>query len=131
MPIVICIALLTACVCNVILTVTVIVVAVGLKARADAMDRSFTQLKGELAQLIQESRGAVVELRQAIARVSGPMEDLKHITSIARAWTDRADRLVDAVAGVAEPPLFFLSKNLKTLSGIMGGVMQVLLTPKR
>jgi hypothetical protein len=130
MPIEIYVAVLTACTAIVILSAVVIAVAVGLKARADAMDRNVAQLRGELSELIRESRQLVGELRQAVARASDPMEDLAHMTRTARGWTDRADRLIDAVGTVAEPPLFFLSKNIKTVGGMVSGVLQTWLTPK-
>ena len=53
------------------------------------------------------------------------------MTRTARAWTDRADRLVEAVGSVTEPPVFFLSRNIKTFGAIAKGVLQTLLAPKK
>lgn len=131
MPIEIYIAILAVSSCIVLLTVVFIAAAVYLRLKADSMARSVSQLNGELSELIQESRAVVREMRQAAARVSGPMEDLEHITRTARGWTDRADRVIDAVGTVAEPPLFFLSRNIKSVGGVVSGVMQLLLNSKK
>jgi hypothetical protein len=131
MPIEIYIAVLAACCSIVILTALSIVAAVYLKARADSMERSVSQLKGDLLELIRESRSVVEEVRQAAASISKPMEDIDHITHTARGWTDRADRLIDAVGAIAEPPIFLLSKNIKSVGGIVSGVLQMLSNPKR
>jgi hypothetical protein len=131
MPITLFIAVLAACVCIVCITGLLIVVALHLRARADSIDRSVTQLKGELSDLIQESREGVKEMRQAAARVAMPLEDIGHITRTARGWSDRADRLIDAVGTIAEPPVFLIAKNVKTVGGIVSGVLQMLLNPKR
>jgi hypothetical protein len=130
MPIEIYIALLTACACIVILTALRITEVVYLKGKAEALARSATQLQGELGELIRESRAAVGELRQVTGRLAQPMEDVEHITRTARKWTERADRLIDAVGTVAEPPVFFLSKRVKTVNAVVKGFLQGLLSPR-
>jgi hypothetical protein len=130
-PIEIYIAVLAACACMVILTVLFLAAAVYLKVRADALQRNVAQLQGELSGLIQESREAVKELRLVAARATQPLDDLGAITHTARGWTERADRVVDAVGTVAEPPLFFLSKKVKTIGAFGRGLLQGLLSPKQ
>lgn len=130
MPTEIYIAVLAACICVVILTVYLIAVTVYIKARVDSVEKITNQIKGDLSGLIVESRDVVEELQRAATHLTKPMEDIEHIAHVARGWTDRADRMVDAVGTVAEPPLFFLSKNITTAGKIVTGVLQMLLNPK-
>jgi hypothetical protein len=130
MPTEIYIAVLAACSCIVILTALLLAAAVYLKARTESMEKGVAQLKADLSELIQESRVAVTEMRAAAASMALPMADIGHMTRTARGWADRADRLVDAVGAIAEPPLFLVSKNIKSVGGIVSGVLQMLLNPK-
>ena len=131
MPIEIYIAELVACSFIVILTILLIATAIYLKVKVDSMEKSVAQVKGELMDLIQESRAVVSELKQFSARMSQPMADIEEITRTARSWTARTDRLVDTLGTIAEPPLFFLSKKIKIAEAIFSGVLQTLLNPKR
>jgi len=130
MPTEIYIAVLTACSCVVVVTVLLIAATTYLVVKTNAVRQNFTTLSDDLTELIRESREAVKEMQQTAARATKPMEDIEHITSTARGWTDRTDRLIGAVAAIAEPPIFFLSRNAKTVNAIFSGVMQVLLAPK-
>ena len=131
MPIEIYIAVLLACVSLVIMVVAVVLAAFHFRARMDSMEKSISRATSDISVLIQESRGVVKEIQQVTARVSKPLEDLEYMAHTARGWTDRADRVVEAIGSVAEPPLFFFSKSIKTFGGILSGVLQTLLTPKR
>lgn len=131
MPTEIYIAVLVACAALVILTVLSLVVAVYLARKLNGMVTSVAEAQRELRELIGESREGVKELRQSAARIAGPMEDIEHITRTARGWTDRADRLVDAVGVIAEPPIFFAARNIATAGRVVSGMLEVLFQPKR
>ena len=131
MPIEIYIAVLAVCTSIVLFTALFIVAAVYLNMRADAIQRSVSQLQGELSGLIQESREAVKELRLVVGRAAQPLDDLGAIAPTARGWTQRADRVIDAVGTVAEPPLFFLSDKVKAAGAFVRGLRQGLLSPKQ
>lgn len=130
MPIVIDIAIVSACSAIAILAALSVMAGFYLKARMESLEIGVSKLRDEASELIRESRAAVAEIHRAAARVSKPMDELEHIMLSAREWTDRADRVIDAVGVVAEPPLLFLSKKMGTLGVIVRGVLQVLLTPK-
>jgi uncharacterized protein YoxC len=125
------IAVLVACLSIVIVAVVLVVTAVHFRTRMDSMEKNISQATTDLSVLIQETRGLVKEMQQVTARLSKPIDDVEHMTRTARGWTDRADHVIDAVGTVAEPPLLFLSKSIKTFGGIAKGVLQMLLAPKR
>ncbi|MCX5658188.1 MAG: DUF948 domain-containing protein [Planctomycetota bacterium] len=131
MPPEIYVAVLAACISIVTLTVLLIVGAVYLKGRVDSIEKSVSEVKGDISALIQESRGVVKEVQQLAARVAKPMDDVERITHLAREWSERADRMVDAVGTVAEPPLFLMSKNIKLAGRIGLAVFKSLIAPKR
>ena len=131
MPTPIYIAILVACASIVVLTAVLVAAVVFLKSKVIAMEASAVDLRREVTELLCESRTLVKEVQAVTIRLPKPLEDIEHMTRAARAWTDRADRIVDAVGTVAEPPLFFMSKNIKTFGGIASGVLQMLLAQKR
>lgn len=131
MPTPIYIAILAACTSIVVLATVLVVAVFFLKTRVIAMEANAADLKEKLAELLGESRTLVREAQVVVTRIPKPLEDIEHMTRTAKAWTERADRIVNAVGTVAEPPLFFMSKNIKTFGGIASGVLQMLLAPKR
>jgi len=130
MPTEIYIAVLVASTSVFILTVLVVAGAIYLSAKLSWVEKTIIEIRGDLTALIKESREALVEIRQATVLATKPIDDVNHITHTARAWTDRVDRLMDAVAIIAEPPIYFLSRKA-TLSGkIALAVLQALRNPK-
>lgn len=130
MPPEIYIAVLVACVSIILMNALFIAVAIYLKGRIDMIEKSVVQVQGETSAFIEEGRGLVRDLRAVTARVAKPMDDVEHITQTARAWATRADRLVDAVGTVAEPPLFFMSKNVRTAGQVGLTVLRTFLNRK-
>lgn len=120
-----------ACVSVVIMTGLFITAAIYLKVRVDSTQSGIAQINSDLSALIRESREFVQEMRQIAGGVSRSTQDVQHMMHTAREWTDRADRLVDAVGAIAEPPLLLISKKVRIVGAIVNGVLQVLLAPKR
>src|SRR5947207_2082300 len=126
MPTEIYIAVLVASFSILTMAVAFVVTAIHFKNRMNAMEKNVAQTTTELTALIQDTRVLVKEVQQVTSRVSKQLEDVEHITRTARGWTDRAERVINAVGAVAEPPLFFLSK-LSSFGGMLNGALQSLL----
>ncbi len=124
------VALGVAAVAVVIMTIFVITTAIYLKGQLDAMERTVTGLKVDFEQLVRESKDTIVRINHIAEKVEDQMDDVKHITSTARAWTDRADRLVEEAGPLMEVPVFFLSDKFKTIRSFCDGVFQSLKNPR-
>ena len=129
MPIEIYIAILVASACLLLLTVSLLVAGLYFKVRMSAMEKQVTQLQGDVTGLIHDSQDFLRKLQQLTVRATGAMDDVNHITRTASSWTDRADRVVDAVARIAEQPAMLASRYARYSRGFLSGVTQALLTP--
>ncbi|MFA7236049.1 MAG: DUF948 domain-containing protein [Phycisphaeraceae bacterium] len=130
MPIEIYIAVLVACGCMVVLTLSVLIVAMYVHATLARMEQSAAKMQSDVSALAQESRGIITEMRRASSAAASSMEDVKHMTHTARGWTDRADHLIVAVGAIVEPPVFLVSKKIQMAGGFVSGVLQALLNSK-
>jgi len=131
MPTEVYVAVLAASGCLVVLTVLGVCSAIYLKGKLDTLHQSVAQSQREVSDLVAETRHALREFRAVTARLAKPMEDVEHMTSVARGWTDRADRLVSAVGVIVEPAVFFVSSKIRPIEGFLKGFLQSLLSPKR
>lgn len=130
MPLEIYIAVLTASICLLILTICTLSIVIYLFAKVSHMHVTIDTLSRDVSELIKEGRTGILEMRQVAARLTQPIKDIEHITHAARHWTDRADRVVHAVGGVAEPPLFFVTEKLVVIRQFFHGVLQSLLNSR-
>ena len=128
MPNELAVALFVACGCVVAMTICVIIVSMNLSRR-------LTNLENEVLSLAKDTRGVMLEGQavlkrtgEILERVESQMKDVEQITHTARDWVARADQLVDGVGSVVEPPLSFLSKNVRVAQGFLGGVLQTFLS---
>ena len=73
--------------------------------------RVIEQERAHAQALIQDGRELIVHLREISSRVTKQMDDVDRMLCTARQWTERADRLVNGVGSIVEPPVFALAQG--------------------
>ncbi len=101
-------ALFSASLAIIVLAACLIPLAILACRRLSGLARAGEEIKERLELLLQDSRELIQNVTVLSRRAQSQMDDVDIVMRTARAWTVRADRLVDGVGSVIEPPVFSL-----------------------
>jgi len=105
------IALFLASVAVVIFVACCIPALLQFRKHAARMTQSLGELKAEVSLLIQDSRRLLHNVNELSMRVSRQCDDVECVIQTVRGWTERADRVVEEVGTVLEPPILTAARN--------------------
>lgn len=131
LPFEIYLAILIACSCLVLLTVSSLATALYFRARIIAMENIITRLEGDLAGLIHESEGFVSTMQQVAMRGSGVMEHIDRISRTARMWSDRTNRMAHTFMVAAGPTMQLVARHFRDGGDALNGVHRDSTTPDK
>jgi uncharacterized protein YoxC len=75
-----------------------------LRNYAARMTQALADLKAEVSLLVQDSCKLLRNVNELSARANQQCDDVEHVIQTVRGWTERADRVVEEVSSVLEPP---------------------------
>jgi uncharacterized protein YoxC len=103
------VALFCASVAIVLVAACLIPMAVLALRQFAGMARAGEEIKANLDLLMRDSRVLVQNVNELSKRVQAQMDDVDEVMQTVQSWTARADRLVDGVGSIVEPPVFSLA----------------------
>jgi uncharacterized protein YoxC len=106
------VALFLAALAFIVLVACLIPLAFQARRRLEHLAVSAEQLKANVELLVQDSRELVRNVNELEQQVSRQMDDVGQVVGTVRRWTERADRLVEEVGSVIEPPVFAWVRNV-------------------
>lgn len=95
------------------LSAMLVVILIQLRGHLERMVRSVEELKGDIGPLAREARVMVEGIRLLSSRVEGQWGHVENMVGRARAWSERANHLVEEVGSMVEPPLLSASRNVR------------------
>jgi hypothetical protein len=99
----------------ILLAAALIVLQLQFHRQMGRVVRAVEELKVEVSPLVQETRIVVERLRDLSGRVQGQWREVEEIIDTARAWSRRANHLVEGIGSVVEPPILGVSRNILIL----------------
>lgn len=105
------VALFAASVAVVLLVVCAIPLAVLVLRRVDRLIHIVEELRTNAEVTMHDGRELMWQVNELSKRVTRQMDEVDQIVCIARQWTERADRLVDGVGSIVEPPVMALAQG--------------------
>lgn len=102
-------ALGLASVAIMVLAVCLIPLAIQIGRRMEGLARSGAEIKDSLDLLLRDSRDLVQNVNALSRRAQVQMDEMDVVMKTVRGWTVRADRLVEGIGSVIEPPIFSLA----------------------
>ena len=109
------IALFLASVAVVIFVAFCIPAILQLRDHAARMTQTLAELKAEVSLLVQDSRKLLHNVNELSTRAHQQCDDVERVIQTVRGWTARADRVVEEVGSVLEPPLLTAARNAQIL----------------
>ena len=120
------IALFLASLAIIALAACVIGFAVVARRQLAQLVSSAEQMKADVQALLQDSRELVRNVNDMAKRASEQMDDVSEIVQTVQQWTARADRIVEGVGSVIEPPIFSLVRHASLLRTGVGAFVGAL-----
>ncbi len=99
------IALFLACIAIVIFVACCIPAILQLRKHTARMTQTLAELKAEVSLLVQDSRKLLHNVDELSTRAHQQCDDVERVIQTVRGWTERADRVVEEVGSVLEPPI--------------------------
>jgi uncharacterized protein YoxC len=109
------IALFLASVAVVIFVACCIPAMFQLRKHAARMSQTLAELKAEVSLLVQDSRTLLHSVNELSMRAHQQCDDVERMIQTVRGWTERADRVVEEVGSVLEPPILTAVRNAQIL----------------
>ena len=109
------IALFLASVAIVLFVACCIPVMLQLRKHAERMTQTLAELKAEVSLLVQDSRQLLHSVNELSTRANQQCDDVERVIQTVRGWTERADRVVEEVGSVLEPPILTAVRNAQIL----------------
>lgn len=106
------VALFLASITFSLLAACLVPIAFQMRRQLNRLALSAEHLEANVALLVQDSREMVRSVNEITRRAQPPVDDAARVLRLARQWTERADRLVDEVGSVIEPPVYSLVRSL-------------------
>jgi uncharacterized protein YoxC len=106
------VVLFLASVAFIVLAACIIPIAFQARRRLAELVLTAELLKPKLEVLAQDGRELVRSVTDLSKRANKHMDDVGKMVSTAHQWTERADRIVNEVGSVIEPPAFALVRNM-------------------
>jgi len=82
-----------------------------LRQHAAWMAQTLAELKAEISPLLQDSRRVLHNVNELSTRAHQQCDDVERVVQTVRGWTERADRVVEEVGTVLEPPVFTAARR--------------------
>jgi uncharacterized protein YoxC len=101
------VVLILATLAFIALMVVLIQLIVQARKKMDSLTISVEETRTNLDAVLKDTRELIQNVNTLSGRVNLQMDEVDRVLHTARLWTDRADRLVDQVGDVVEPPLQF------------------------
>jgi|SRR5579859_455356 len=105
------VALFVACVAVVIFVAYCIPLMLELRTHAARTAQTLAELKPELSMLLQDSRKLLHTINELSMRAHQQCDDVDRVIQTVRGWTERADRVVEEVGSVLEPPILTAARS--------------------
>jgi uncharacterized protein YoxC len=105
------IALFLASVAVVIFVACCIPAMLQLRKHAASMTQTLGELKAEVSLLVHDAHKLLHNVNELSARVHRQCDEVEHVIQTVRGWTERADRVVEEVGTVLEPPILTAVRN--------------------
>ena len=106
------IALFLASVAVVIFVSFCIPAMLQLRKHAAWMTKTLAELKAEVSLLVQDSRKLLHSVNELSTRANQQCDEVERVIQTVRGWTERADRVVEEVSSVLEPPILTTARNV-------------------
>ena len=74
--------------------------------------RQIEELKNDVKLLVQDTRTLLQNANQLSTRAHQQMDEVQKVVSVIRAWSERANRIVDEVGAAVEPPILSVARNI-------------------
>jgi len=103
-------------------SVAIVLVVVGLLPlvylawqRLENLMRIADDLRTQAQVMMHDSDELIRNLNELSKRLTRQMDDVDQMVCTARQWTERADRLANAVGAIVEPPVFAAARGTSLL----------------
>jgi hypothetical protein len=93
---------------------------------ADAAER----MRDDVQRLVQDSRELVRQATEVCIRTGEQLDDGRAVVQAGRRRTEKADRLVEGVGSVVEPPVFFAARTMNRCRAGLGAFLGALFRPR-
>ena len=107
------VALLAACVAVVFLVVCLVPLGFLIWRRLERLTQIVEELRTSAQMMVHDGRELMWQATELSRRATRQMDDVDRIVCTARQWTERADRIANAVGSMVEPPVFALAEGTK------------------
>ena len=97
---------------TILLAAALIVLHLQFRGQMERVVRAVEEFKAEVSPLVQETRVVLEKLRVLSGQVERQWSEVEGIIDTARSWSQRANRLVEAIGSVVEPPILGLSRKI-------------------
>jgi uncharacterized protein YoxC len=124
-------ALFCASVAIVLLAACLIPMAILALRHIAGMARAGQEIKESLELLMRDSRELVQNVNELSKQAQAQMQDVDQVMQAVQSWTARADRLVDGVGAIIEPPIFSLASLSNLVRTGAGAFIQSLFHANR
>ena len=86
-----------------------------LRKHTARLARTLEELKAEVSPLVQDGRKLLHNVNELSTRVHRQCDEVEDVIQTVRGWTgQRADRVVEEVGSVLEPPILTAARNSRT-----------------
>jgi uncharacterized protein YoxC len=82
-----------------------------LRKHTARLARTLEELKAEVSPLVQDGRKLLHNVNELSTRVHRQCDEVEDVIQTVRGWTERADRVVEEVGSVLEPPILTAARN--------------------
>lgn len=82
-----------------------------LRKSAIRMTQTLEELKAEVSLLVQDGRKVLHNVDDLSTRAHQQWDDVERVVQTVRGWTERADRVVEEVGTILEPPILTAVRN--------------------
>ena len=120
------VALFLASVAVVVFVSFVIPVVVCLSKYAARATRELEALKSDVNLLVHDSRHTLQNVNDLTSRAHRQLDEVDKVVRSARAWSDRAGRIVDGVGDVVDAPIFTAARVISIIHKGVSRIFEVL-----
>ena len=124
------VVLILAAAAFIVLMAVLIQLAVEARKRIASLSRSADEVKLRLNDVLKDSNELIRNLNVMTCHLQGELAEVDRLVQTARLWTHRADRLVDEVGSVVEPPVQAMARTNQVLRAGLGAFIKTLFEMK-
>jgi uncharacterized protein YoxC len=124
------VVLILAAAAFLVLMVVLTQLAVEARKRIASLARSADEVRLRLDDVLRDSNELIRNLNVMTCHLQGELDEVDRLVQTARLWTNRADRLVDEVGSVVEPPVQAVARTNRVLRAGLGAFIKTLFEMK-